>query len=268
MSIWSKLFGKAREPGELEALIEELSTAMRPWVRAATRLVPEPWDDPGCGIGSRTGGAPYAEPGEPWPMCGTCATPLDFVAQIDLRECASRPTEAFDLLTLFYCWECFPWGDLSAEEAGQWTVRTYCQPAVERCRVTHPPTMTGQRSRPCRLEPLPVRVLPSGEELDLRDRALAERLEALPEYPDIVEAIEARLVGEPLAEGAASLVGGYPLWIQSEQAPTNTAGRRFELLAQLDSEPAPGWMWGDAGIVYLLFDPDDPSYIRLILQCH
>lgn len=268
MSLWSRLFGKPRDPAELEALMAELTTAMRPWLRAATRLVPEPWDDPGGGVGSRAGGMPYAEPGETWPRCGSCGVALDFIAQVDLRECPNRPTEAFDLFTFYYCWECFPWGDPTGEDQGQWALRTHSQASPERRKPLSPPGRDGQVTRPARLVPSSHPVLPSGEELDARDLPLAQRLEALPEFPDIVEALEERVLGRPITADGPTLVGGYPAWIQGEEAPRNAVGRRFELLAQLDSEPVPGWMWGDAGCVYLLFDPDDPHDVRLVLQSH
>lgn len=104
------------------------------------------------------------------------------------------------------------------------------------------------------------------EELDLE---LAERIERHPEYPDIYELLEERLVGPSIdPRRAESTIGGHPRWIQAEQCPRTPSGKRYRLLAQLDSEPEPGWMWGDAGILYLFVAPEAPFDLRMVVQCH
>ncbi|QZE14011.1 DUF1963 domain-containing protein [Halosquirtibacter laminarini] len=58
----------------------------------------------------------------------------------------------------------------------------------------------------------------------------------------------------------ASQLGGYPQWLQGDEAPENT-----DLLLQIDSEEYPEFHWVDMGLIYLFLDHDQ-EHIHSRLQ--
>ncbi|MEM9555472.1 MAG: DUF1963 domain-containing protein [Acidobacteriota bacterium] len=253
-----------QERRQLAAARERLLALVRPSTRLSFRQLEE--DDKMTPAMSHAGGAPYAEAGDDWPPCSGCGEPLEHIVQVDLRRCPVRPTTAYDLVVLFYCLRCFPWGIDREREAGQWLVRTYRAPDDGRAIALEPPARGVADT--CAIDAERFDMLPLWDELVAHDRVLAETLDTIDDGWEVLVEDLAEFVPE---QNAATTVGGYPLWVQSDDAPVARDGaerRRFELLLQLDSEPVPGWMWGDAGMLYLFIDPGDPHDVRLVVQCH
>lgn len=222
------------------------------------RLEPRPDDLPA--IASKFGGVPYIQQGEDWPVCTGCQAPLSFICQMDLKETALRIRTGTGFFTLFYCWECAPWGAVD-EEPGRWILRLYpgADPALM-ARVRPPDTVTV--TRPCGIRVVIAASYPSWVTL-LKIRPDAEHLFAQEQeavLADIYEDEVEQLVGE---QDYYSRVGGYPEWIQDDETPEGMI-----LLAQIESEEDADISWGDAGCAYLFLSPDASHTTRLIVQCH
>lgn len=250
---------------------------------------------------SRVGGLPDLPPATPWPTRD--GRPFDFLAQIDLGEVASTGASLglpkTGSLAFFQGW------------TRAWTpvahVRHLDVPLTVLARTAPPaPPVRSWMTRlllrlwsgsphprptlPCRVEWVPGFGLPepddclsgvhslSDEECDaffaLRDKltGLAERepQHRLGGHPATIQG-EVRIEGEVNSRLAATpdAVDG-PLWRDPE---VQLAARDLHLLLQLDSDRrGPGWMFGDAGMVYFLIRPADLAAraferVRVAWQC-
>jgi len=56
------------------------------------------------------GGNPYAEEGDIWPICPTCEKALDFICQMNFKDCEHESRPKIGLFSFFYCYECHPFG--------------------------------------------------------------------------------------------------------------------------------------------------------------
>jgi hypothetical protein len=243
-----------------------LAPLITPLIQDATIVEPQRVAAVGHGAGSRFGGRPYAEAGDSWLVCGACGRPLTFICQIRMADCAHHPIPGIGLFTFYYCWECFP-QEGGAETAGQWIVRLYGDPQEGKAVSIEPPQPGAPvQTIPCGVTMQPTRSLPDWdgiavwcpEAADLSAQADADE----PWQPYLSTAEQ--LVGEA---DYATMVGGYPHWVQSDATPICPGcGQRMELLAQIDSERAAGITWGDAGLVYLFVCPEHLSEIRFEMQ--
>jgi uncharacterized protein YwqG len=248
----------------------------------AVRLHPAPE-----GVGrSRLGGAPLLEPTQPWPHWGE--RPLSFVALLDAEDLVdaniglSLPRRG--LLNFFYeADEQMAWG-FDPEHADGWKV-VLADPSIaqERGRLDGALDFTE-----CPVRGREVLTLPDPAEpvlYDIRERH-DDPLYDLSEKWDKIARIE-----EPHHQ-----VGGWPSLVQNplqtecQLASTGVycgsggayADPRYEevrrgaaewrLLLQLDSDEAPGWMWGDCGSLYYCIrgDAADASALEaawMIFQC-
>ena len=50
------------------------------------------------------------------------------------------------------------------------------------------------------------------------------------------------------------------------KSPLNSSGKRMKLLLQINSEDDANLMWGDAGLVYIFYDPDNPGTFEYVRQ--
>ena len=66
----------------------------------------------------------------------------------------------------------------------------------------------------------------------------------------------------------ATIVGGYPHWVQGEATPgCDVCKSGMRLLAQIDTEDEADIIWGDVGCVYIFYCPEHPRETRMELQC-
>ncbi|MBC7910858.1 MAG: DUF1963 domain-containing protein [Pyrinomonadaceae bacterium] len=247
---------------------EEIASYLEPLTRVASRLEPKKRLDKASLplLDSHFGGLPYAEVGEEWPVCPTCQTSLSFICQINTASGFHQQPKGVALLTFFYCWECSPWG-LTDEIEGAWIIRTY--PEVSEIKA--------------------VTLLPKSEQPELTTACVTEmeRVLTFPDWDGIgsysMEAVEASANANPdepseayistvTAPGGltdyATVIGGYPRWVQGEATPDcKVCKSGMSLLAQIDTEDEAGIMWGDVGCVYLFYCPEHPQETKLELQC-
>ena len=121
---------------------------------------------------------------------------------------------------------------------------------------------------PCIVESKTVRVLPDWEGLESYSKE-AESLCCELDRDSPWEAYEDALVRIECLVDYATLIGGYPRWVQGEaKSHCSSCGADRELVVQIDSEELAGLMWGDMGLVYLFSCKSHPDDFHLELQCH
>lgn len=196
-------------------------------------------------IASRFGGLPYMEAGESWPICDSCDKELSFVGQIDLRA-AKVEDPVFELVALYYCWDCFPFD-------GPFDHRAYRGASNERAVACRPSAGT---------DIFTMSEITFEEALSLPCWEAADAVREVNGCDhDAYKAAVERVAGEQVL--TSSLVG-YPTWLQSEAAPA--PGARF--FAQLDGVTIPGHLidWGDSGMLYLFVTTDEPLTTDIVMQ--
>jgi len=240
---------------------EELDSLLRPLIKKAIKL--EPKVDESASLAScesKFGGLPYAEAGDAWPSCPGCKKELTFVSQL-LDEGEQQ------LFVFYYCHECFPWGD-GKEEDGQWLVKLYQAPSLEKMVEIRRSSDDEFAPKPCTLIPSSVDVLPDWDGLDsVSEEAgnLCSKLNDEDPWEEYEEAVER--VG--CLTDYATLLGGYPRFVQGEithHCPQ--CNTEMEFYAQLDSEDKADVMWGDAGLVYFFRCPQHKTQFKFELQCY
>ena len=239
----------------------DLVNVLRPLLLPATKLTLRKARQllEGSQVRSHFGGRPYFEVGEAWPTTKT-GQPLDFIMQVVASDEAILPA-GIALVQLFYSWEAFPW---DTDEEG-WLVKTYPAFSLEQAQAIERPASLAEPAF-CDIIFSPIQSLPSWEglnELHADAPALAEVLNE--ENPwDAYEEAATQLLGE---SDYQSMLGGYPRWLQGADNPVDVAGQNLPLLFQLDSETKAGVMWGDTGLVYVFYDPQQPGRFTFELQC-
>ncbi len=240
---------------------DELDSLVSGLVRTATRI--EPHADSAARAASvhgKFGGAPYAEAGDTWPVCTGCDEELEFVVQLE-------DPSADCLHQFFYCFECFPWGS-GPDEDGQWAIRSHHGPSMDRHVEMTRRSASEPEVTPCTVTVSSVRVLPSWDGIDSVSAAATELARAVdPDRP--WAAYAAAVERQDCLDDYATLVGGYPRFVQGEVAsecPTCRSPMAF--FAQIDTEDEAGIMWGDVGLVYLFRCAEHPTQFEMELQCH
>lgn len=248
---------------------EELLALMEPLGKTATKLnLSKVRENETLPItGTHFGGAPYAEDGDTWQTCTHCHKPLTFICQVNTAECFSSQPANIALFTFFYCWDCSPW-EMDDANKGTWLVGTYDAPSKAKAVFIQPTSAQPHPTRPCRVELEKVLSFPDWESIDVvepRASELSANLhlkEPWDQYDALLDRLDAFM-------DYATLVGGYPHWIQGEDTPLcDECGNRMKMLAQLDSEEEAGIMWVDTGCVYLFQCPQHPRALKLTLQCY
>ena len=82
---------------------------------------------------------------------------------------------------------------------------------------------------------------------------------------DDYEKLETAVIGDDFLDYITQ-VGGYPQWMQGDETPLNSSGKRMKLLLQISSEDDANLMWGDADLVYIFYDPDNPGTFEYVRQ--
>ena len=97
-------------------------------------------------------------------------------------------------------------------------------------------------------------------------------------FTDIIEKMSGKYVGLDDYEKLESVVIGEDFLDYITQSadirngcnmtkpPLNSSGKRMKLLLQINSEDDANLMWGDAGLVYIFYDPDNPGTFEYVRQ--
>lgn len=247
---------------------DEISALLQPLAKIATKLEPKKaGDETRLPLtGSHFGGIPYAEAGEEWPVCPTCKRSLTFICQIDTASGFHQQPQGVALFTFFYCWECFPWG-LTDEVRGAWVVKIYAEPNEKRATHLSPISEQPEPTVACEVRAEKILSFPDWDDLDSWSRAVAEAaIKANPDEP--WEAYKSSVEALGGLTDYATIVGGYPHWVQGEATPDcDVCKSGMRLLAQIDTEDEADITWGDVGCVYIFYCPEHPRETKMELQC-
>ena len=241
---------------------EKLKRALNGLKRDCFRVTPE---KPGFAAQQaadvRFAGPAYAEAGDQAPICSGCGQPLSFVFQFRADQPGKKAQG--QLLCVFYCFRCMPIGRPD-EELGQWLVKTYDQPAVEKFVDG---TGVDKKLKACSCSLAKVSNLPDYESLENHFPEVAALCEEEDSEDPISAYEEAGLeIGcemEPFTS-----IGGYPIWIQGEgEQVCPQCKKAAEFVAQVDSESGAGLMWGDAGCLYIFRCAEHKDAFAIEMQC-
>ncbi|SEQ73289.1 Uncharacterized protein YwqG [Amphritea atlantica] len=240
---------------------EKLDSLLKPLVKKAIKLEPRANDAAlAASCHTKFGGSPYAEAGDTWPSCPTCKKELTFINQIhdEIEQ---------QLFVFYYCNECFPWG-LGDEEKGQWLVRLYDEPSSSKIVNIARASNDEFAPTPCKVITSPVEVLPDWEGLDSASDELSDlccKINDDSPWEEYEEAVERA----GCLNDYATLLGGYPRFVQGEAGPVcPECNSQMIFYAQIDSENEANIMWGDVGLVYFFRCPEHKNQFQLELQCH
>jgi len=232
-----------------------LDTAVRAAGKAATEIIVESAVPEGhlfAATATHFGGNPYFETGDTWPTLAEDKRPYDFVCQVNLKDCAERPSVAFDLFTVFLCWT-------AVEE----------RPEFERACIVR----TYRDASSAKAVSIP-RPAPCGPE-DYRVRPCTVRTGKFMTYPREMERFPATVAAasrfrDPLAAYIASLkrlgfwhdfrsrVGGFPTWVHDNTLDEDD----LVFLAQIDYEPKANNCIADAAPIFIAVSANDPPRIE------
>lgn len=254
----------------------------------AIRIVTEPAPMDALGLGeSRLGGVPDLPDGLAWPT--RHGRPLSFIAQIDLAAARAPGVAAAGWLALFYDAKEQPWGFDPSDADGSRVC--FIPPGTPLVRATPPPGLPDEGVvAACRCQFVPVIQLP-----DLYDGLCDSFLRGMTDEQDDAYVRVARglagategvpyhqLLGHPWLEQFdmrdqcqlvdAGIDCGEPAAFKTQRARVLLRGAlEWHLLLQIDSDEAPGWMWGDVGRIYVWNRQRDLATgsferVRVILQ--
>jgi len=211
-------------------------------------------------LNSKFGGSPYAEEHDSWPQRPTCKNDLVFIAQL-------KDDKTGNLFVFYYCFECFPWG-LGDEEKGQWIIRRYQNSSMEKYQEIFPYQKNETLVVPCTVSMKTVKALPDWEGLESHFNEAGDLCSEIDD-DNPWEEYESAVIRNSCLNDYATLLGGYPRWVQGET--TNKCpecDEELKFLGQIDSEDAAGIMWGDVGLVYLFQCKNHPDIFHMELQRH
>lgn len=210
----------------------------------------------------RFAGPSYAEASDKKPICPDCGNELSFVFQFrtDFDE---KLNPKGILHSFLYCFKCMPIGR-PKEETGQWQLRCYKTPAVEKF-VTG--TGIDKDFIPCSCDLSRVWALPDYETIENGYEEIAELCSEIDAEDPLSVYEEAGLAINCEMEPFTS-IGGYPKWIQGEASQVcPICHKNMEFICQIDSEAGVELMWGDAGCLYIFQCGQHKDEYAMEMQC-
>lgn len=219
---------------------------------------------------SRFGGRPEMSPGEPWPSCAECESPMSFLLQLELTALPRRPA-GDGLLQLFYCgkddgcstWEPFSGTQLVRLVNGDLKHRSPAEGSVEqplRTIVGWDPVDDYPGTQ--EMEELGLRF-----DYDFRSKKVHVTCQEvgfdeanLDMEIYTAEAVTSARTGDKLF--------GWPHWVQGAEYPAcPECGTRMELVFQVDSEQGVEIMFGDVGVGHITQCPNHPGALAFGWAC-
>lgn len=262
-------------------------------VRLCVRLTPVRTDEEMDPAASKFGGQPCIGEDDPWPTSES-GKPMTFIGQLNFAELTATLAEKAQtppaglpeegMFVFFYDLEEMRWG-FDPKDSGFWCFRWIPDPA----RIVPVKNIPEQQwpSEPCKLVPEVGDSLPTyGDEVacpaDLSDPEWQGYFELC---EDVLPKVDHQLLGHPniiqndprfTAQLASN--GFYCGDHKSVQSIPHLDELRkglsdWHLLWQIDTDEAPGFMWGDAGRLYIMIRHEDLQAGRLErvwmeLQCY
>lgn len=227
-------------------------------------------------LGSHYASPPWLGSDEPWPVCGTCETPLDPFVQLDLAQLPAElawPVSS-GLVQLFHCTstDCdvtaaASWEPFSTASLARWVPADRI--AAVAVSSEPPPAVTTESLR--MRGPAPMRVVgwrAGGRELPAyADSEFGGRAdEVFAELPD--EAWD-EMQEAGIAAHAGPKLGGWPRWIQGPEYPScQKCGDSMRVLLQVDSDDPAGYQFGDVGTGHISQCPRHPEVVAFGWACH
>lgn len=241
-------------------MIEKLRDLLTPLIKCSHKVKAFPKElESGDLLKIRFGGHPYSETGSKAPVCKKCGRPLTFIFQFFTKPESSSG----EFLQFFYCFDCSPTGDRNEE--GQWLVRGFSDPQDSKHTQNLTPIEDQVTPCICRLEA--VKMLPDFESLEEMNHEAIKVCEKI-DREDPWDVYEEGCIALGCESEPFSSIGGYPIWIQgpvSKNCPI--CKKEMEFIAQIDSVPEAGLMWGDAGCVYIFRCSKHSESFAIEMQC-
>ncbi len=188
------------------------------------------------------GGKPWAEAETQWPVCRTCASPMQFLAQFPLSECGVEGVaERGQTLLLFQCQSqpgmCEEWEANGGGNAALLGGTSALQ------QMTVPPGATLLDAESV----VDFRKYDDARQAETDDDAYCHALDADP-----------KVLGK---------LGGRPLWIQADETPLCDCGAPAAFVAHVESRGGGGINFGDNGSGYAFVCVRCPRSAKFLWQC-
>ena len=188
------------------------------------------------------GGVPWAEAETEWPLCRTCGSPMQFIAQLPLCHCGDeRLVARGQRLLLFQCQNqpglCEEW---DADGGGN-AALLVSESGLQRLDVPSGPTLLDAVS------PVGFREYDDSRQENSPDDGYYEAL-----------AEDSQVLGK---------IGGRPDWIQGDETPSCQCGERMVFVAQLECHGGGGINFGDVGSGYAFVCPKCSHSAKFLWQC-
>jgi uncharacterized protein YwqG len=203
---------------------------------------------------TRIGGLPVATKGTPWPRCATCKGLMQFLAQIALQDARLESlADRKQLLLLFQCQNdpgvCDEW---DADAGGNAAILV----TASDLDVLSPPAPTAKERNQGRDGPTS---LDKAQAISARSYDDSRR----DEYDDDadVEAVQKK------GTGVVGKLGGRPVWIQGDETPKCSCGRKMAFIAQIEAHADRGINFGDAGAGYAFACKRCKTKAKFLWQC-
>jgi len=239
--------------------IDDLENLVKPLIKDAVKIIAKqsstiPSDSH---LKSHFGGQPYFEKGEEWPKTKS-GYPLGFVFQIFNTKNALP--ENIKLLQFYFDWNDSPY---TTEEDG-WLVKIYENINTNNFVLLKKPEENDHVNY-CEIKLKTIKSLPDWEGIDFYCENASNLSVVLnPEDPSShYWQTSCKLIGE---QRIKSQLGGYPYWLQGNDAPED---RDYQFLFQLDSleDEVEGLYFGDCGVVYVFYNSKSKKF-EYIMQFH
>lgn len=244
----------------------ELEAAIKKLLKDSTVLEAKKPTDTAEGTQGKSqfGGMPYFEKGEKWPQSKKGKN-LEFVFQV-FNDAGVVLPKNIKLVQFFCDYDAMAW----QIDKDDWLLKVYETLDTDNALVLQKPDECNH-FKYCEIELKQAKLLPDWYDLEESYPEIAALSDAMARNEnrkvtdrvyewDAYDEIKAKLTSR---EGYGSHLGGYPSWIQENENPQNKDCR---FLFQIGSEDKADIVWGDAGDIYVFYDPITKE-AELVFQC-
>ena len=212
---------------------------------------------------SKFGGLPYLRNAKDWPVCPGCKKHMSFFLQLNLEETPIKYADNKGLLQVFYCTQDY---DNDCETSNR-NFEPFNEGVVLR-KINIEGKSAEIKLSEREIIPYPEMVVSSWDEID--DYPHPEQFEELGmQYDEFEEDVIEALHEQGGIAMAGDKLGGWQHFLQSsEKIKDNKDGKEYVYLMQIDSEYNIPYMFGDSGIAFIGYHPDEPEKLAMFWQCY